>query len=153
MLVAAYKANRHNIRKKPNAAVSLLDDDMEVLNLRNHYLGKETGFRSFILAIPGASCLRSIDCTNCFLSLNDVTTLVGVALSLPSLQILNISQNEIFIEGGKQLLRLCQLNKEVVCVDGVNDDRALPYANYIPPRITCRINKLLEVNMKQQNQL
>eukprot|EP00758_Cryptobia_borreli_P015197 Tbor_TRINITY_DN6001_c2_g1::TRINITY_DN6001_c2_g1_i1::g.11288::m.11288 len=98
----------------PNKVIlKWLDNPTINLDISNNYCGHQYGFISLMEAIEGMSIIRHINARDSRLGADAMKALCHTAITLPNLENLILIDNEIYIDGAKELLRTLRLNKRI----------------------------------------
>ena len=141
----AYLASCQTHGVKANSRLcAVLDraaDELTSLSLRDNYIGSEGGFRCLAEVLPQATCLEELDLCGCFLTTENVRELVEQLLLHPTITTVRLLNNRLYVESGKELLRLARHNHGVTVIEA--SSAALADGNKIPEKILNGIEREL----------
>eukprot|EP01012_Entosiphon_sulcatum_P041081 TRINITY_DN54861_c0_g1_i1.p1 TRINITY_DN54861_c0_g1~~TRINITY_DN54861_c0_g1_i1.p1 ORF type:complete len:150 (+),score=37.02 TRINITY_DN54861_c0_g1_i1:48-497(+) len=131
---------------KPNSGLLTLLDaaDQTTLNYANNYCGSENGFTCLLEVIKANPQLQTIDLSGNFLSSENVRALVDVLIPHPSIRRVKLNNNRLYIDAGKDLIRLARQNRRIVEVEV--DNQTEKNNNKIPPKLMEQLARELQLN-------
>uniref|UniRef100_A0A7S1NEG3 Uncharacterized protein n=1 Tax=Eutreptiella gymnastica TaxID=73025 RepID=A0A7S1NEG3_9EUGL len=138
-----YLAACERCQCKPNSALLVTFDsrDQTTWNLKNNYIGAENAFKILLELIQANEVLRELDLSGNFLSTENVRSLVDVLVPHPTINVVRLNNNRLYIDSGKDLLRLARRNKRVVVID--IEDATERNDNKVPAKILGQIRREL----------
>eukprot|EP01065_Artemidia_motanka_P028840 TRINITY_DN34522_c0_g1_i1.p1 TRINITY_DN34522_c0_g1~~TRINITY_DN34522_c0_g1_i1.p1 ORF type:complete len:181 (+),score=51.73 TRINITY_DN34522_c0_g1_i1:66-545(+) len=146
-----YVTNCTRRRVKANTALAealdCLSTDLTALNVSGNYVGPEHGFECLLEVVKTADKLQELDVSNNYLTTENTKSLVDVLSRHPGIRTLRINNNRLYIDSGKELLRLVRHNRNVVAVE--TDYAGYPNSNKIPDKIRGQIQRELQTNMRK----
>eukprot|EP00667_Euglena_gracilis_P025404 EG_transcript_29808 len=143
-----YVSSCRELQCKPNSALlSLLDSDNEkVWNCRNNYIGSENGFRALLAAVQANKELEELDLSSNYLTPENIHALVETLADHPSIRVVRLNNNRLYIDAGKELVRLARKNRHITLIE--TEDTEERNDNKIPPRILASLRRELEASQK-----
>lgn len=135
---------------KTNSLVlkTLQGNDQTVWSYKNNYIGAENGFKILLELIENNEVLQDLDVSGNFLTTENVRSLVDVLINHPTVTQLRINNNRLYIDSGKELLRLARRNARIVTIETENQEEKND--NKIPPKILGQISR--ELSRKRGDQ-
>eukprot|EP01004_Peranema_trichophorum_P010304 NODE_9079_length_622_cov_24.392786_g8451_i0.p1 GENE.NODE_9079_length_622_cov_24.392786_g8451_i0~~NODE_9079_length_622_cov_24.392786_g8451_i0.p1 ORF type:complete len:154 (-),score=17.50 NODE_9079_length_622_cov_24.392786_g8451_i0:96-557(-) len=135
---------------KPNSGLlaQLENPDQTSLIYSNNYCGSEHGFTCLLAVIEGNPHLKVIDLSSNFLTTENVHALVETLIRHPACTSLKLNNNRLYIDAGKDLLRLARLNRRIIEIE--TEDEKTKNNNKIPPKIYQQIQRELQHNRVSQ---
>eukprot|EP01060_Flectonema_neradi_P011488 TRINITY_DN18553_c0_g1_i1.p1 TRINITY_DN18553_c0_g1~~TRINITY_DN18553_c0_g1_i1.p1 ORF type:complete len:204 (+),score=23.92 TRINITY_DN18553_c0_g1_i1:136-747(+) len=147
-----YIASCHKFGVKANSKLrDMLDRppaELKVLDLSKNYMGFENGLACLLDVIQASTCLEEINLSGNYLTSENINSLVEVLITHPSVSIVRLNNNRLYIDSGKDLLRLVRHNRNVILLElttpGIAND------NKIPEKILNQIQRQLQINMTRK---
>lgn len=134
---------------KPNSGMIAAlagEEPMTKLDLSNNYCGGESGFECVLQIVQDCPTLVELDLSGNFLNTDNVKRLVACAWEHPGLSTLRLNRNRLYIESGKELVRLARFNKRIKAIEFTDTADGDATANHVPQKIVDQLSRELQRN-------
>jgi hypothetical protein len=142
--------------------VELQSGPVRVLDMRENYVGSGSGFQVILEYIQSSTMIEEIDLSGNYLTTDNIRLLCEVLRNHPSVHTLRLNDNRLYIESGKELVRLARFNPRMMKVEVTNHLKVSPTAsdaakrsaigahNRIPEKILAQMDGCLTYNRNKK---
>ena len=137
---------------------------LKVLDMRENYVGSGSGFQVILDYIESNGALEEIDLSGNYLTTDNIRLLCEVLRIHPGVHKVKLNDNRLYIESGKELVRLSRFNPRMVEIEVTNHLKvsgnasdaakrsAMGAHNRIPEKIMAQMQGCLNYNRQKAAQ-
>ncbi|KAJ9472847.1 putative calpain [Diplonema papillatum] len=123
--------------------------DLQSLDLSENYVGTEGGWACLMDVIAAAPKLEVLDIGSNYLQTENIQDLCTRLAGHPGIRAVKLNNNRLYIESGKELLRLVRQNRNITDVEVATP--GVPNDNKIPEKIMNQITREVQINISRKH--
>ena len=152
-MISVYRASCTRLGCKENSSIIRTLEAQPhptVLDMSTNYCGSEHGLECLLDVIKTDTQLVEVNLSRNYLTTENVRSLVAVLLKHPTVSVVRLDDNRLYIESGKELIRLARYNPRVrvIQTEGGKFLEGHPFKNKIPPKLLEMIDRQIQFNNK-----